>query len=106
MRVDHQRSAGRHPAHVIPALDHGLLDQHDDIGMIVLVCERVFDLAIAHAAVLASGGVGAIGIVHIVFHCLREPALEAGGGGDRIDDVTTLFVHDDAACPHCQFRIA
>src|SRR5580700_2828074 len=104
--VDHQRSAGRHAAHVIPALDHGAFDQHDDVGLLVFVGEFVLDHVIAHAAILARGGVGTIGIVNIVLHCLRVLALNAGGGGDGVDDVASLFVHDDAARPNRKFRIS
>ena len=45
VRVDHERAARRHAPHVIPALHHRLLDQHDDVRLLVLVGERVFDLA-------------------------------------------------------------
>src|SRR6266576_1732020 len=73
--------------------------------MLIFVRERVFDHRIAHAAVLASRGVGAIGIVNVIFHRLRKLALIPGGCGDGIDDIAALFVHDDAARPHCEFRV-
>src|SRR5580700_5237234 len=74
--------------------------------MLVLVGQRVLDLAVAHAQVLARRGVGAIGVVHVIFHGLGELALIAGRSGDGIDDVAAFFVHDDAACPDGEFRIA
>src|ERR1700681_2114716 len=73
--------------------------------MLVFVGERVFDHAVAHATVLACRGVGAIGIVNVVLHRLRKLALEPAGSGDRIDDVASLFVHDDATRPHREFGI-
>src|SRR5208283_2699293 len=103
--VDHQGSARRHPEQIIPTLDHGLLDQHDDVGVLVFVGERVLDYAVAHATVLARWSVGAIGIVNIVLHRLRELALDAGGSRDGIDDVASLFVHDDAPRPNGEFRV-
>src|SRR6266852_6064502 len=73
--------------------------------MLVFVGERVLDYAVAHATVLACRGVGAIGIVDVVLHRLRKLALETGGSGDGIDDVTALFVHNDAARPNREFRV-
>src|ERR1019366_37003 len=105
VRVDHERAAGRHPAHVIPAFDHRLLDEHDDIRLLVLVGERVFDHALAEAAILAGRRVRAIRVVDVVFHRLGELALEPSGGRDRIDDVAALLVHDDAACPHGELGV-
>ena len=55
---------------------------------------------VAHATIFARRGIGAIGIVDVIFHRLRVLALDAGGGGDGIDDVAALFVHDDAARPN------
>src|SRR5208337_5438297 len=104
-RVDHQCSARRHPEQIIPTLDHRLLDQYDDVGVLVFVGERVLDYAVAHATVLACRGVGTIGIVNVVFHRLRQLAFDAGGSGDGIDDVAPLFVHNDAARPNGKFRV-
>src|ERR1700704_4952431 len=73
--------------------------------MFIFVRERVFDHRIAHAAVLARWGVCPVGIVNVVFHRLRELALVPGGCGDGIDDIAAFLVHDDAARPHCEFRI-
>ena len=103
--VDHERAARRHPPHVIPPFHHRLLDQHDDVRLLVLVGERILDHAVAQAAVLPRRRVRAIGIVDVVLHRLRELAFEAAGGGDRIDDVAALLVHDDAARPHGELCI-
>src|SRR5215469_727079 len=106
MRVDHERPAGWHPALIIPAFHHCLLDQNNDVGFLVFVSELVLQHHFAHAAVLARWGVGAIGIVHIVFHGLSKLAFEPSGSSDGIDDVAALFIHDDAPRPYCEFRVA
>src|SRR5207245_1961617 len=77
----------------------------DDVRVLVLVGERVFDLALAEAAILAGRRVRAVGIVDVVFHRLRELPLEPSCGGDRIDDVAAFFVHDDPAGPHGQLGV-
>ena len=74
--------------------------------MFVLVGKLVLKHGVTHAAVLACGCIGAIGIVDIVLHRLRVLTLKTGGRRNRIDDVASLFVHDDAARPYRQFRVA
>ena len=103
--IDHERAASRHAAHVIPALDHRSLNQHNDVGVLIFVGEFVLENTVAHAAVFTRGRVGAVGIVDIVLHRLRVLAFDAGGGGDGIDNVATLFVHNDAARPNGKFGV-
>src|SRR5208282_3136406 len=97
--------AGRHAAHVIPTLDHRPFDQYDDVRHLVFVSELVLDHLVAHAAVLAGWSVGAIGIIDVVLHGLRILALDAGGGGNGVDDVAAFFVHNDAARPNGKFCV-
>src|ERR1035438_747490 len=105
MRVDHQRSAGRHSAHIIPALDHRSFHQNDDVRVIVFVSQLILDNVIADAAIFAGGSVRAIWIVNVILHRLRILALDASGGGDRVDDIAAFLIHDDAARPNRKFRI-
>src|SRR5208282_5616298 len=91
---------------VIPTLHHRSFNQHDDVGMFIFVSEFVLEYLIAHPAILASGAVGAIGIVDVILHRLRVLTLKAGGSRNGINDVAAFLVHDDAARPNREFGVA
>jgi hypothetical protein len=98
--VDDQHACGRRrAAEEVDRLDDRLLDQHDPVGVRVLVDEPVQDGLVGEPGVPAHQAVGAIGVVDVVAHVLGVVAELAGGGGDAGGDVTRLLVHDDPAGP-------
>jgi hypothetical protein len=98
--VDDQHARGRRrAAEEVDRLDDGFLDQHDPVGIRVLVDEPVEDRLVGEPGVPAHQAVGAVRVVDVVAHVLGVVAEPAGGGGDAGGDVTRFLVHDDPAGP-------
>jgi hypothetical protein len=98
--VDDQHAAGRRrAAEEVDRLDDRFLDQHDPVGVRVLIDEPVQDRFVGEPRVPAHQTVGAVRVVNVVAHVLGVVAELAGGGSDAGGDVTRLLVHDDPAGP-------
>ncbi len=98
--VDHQHALRRVGAvEEVDRLDDRFLDQHDPVGVRVLVDEPVQDGLVGESRVPAHQAVGAVRVVDVVADVLGVVAELAGGGSDAGGDVTRLLVHDDPAGP-------